>query len=69
MNRRVAYRPRYHQVRTDPRFLTHTRQEYLRHRWAYRAQHMVYPKRVLGSGLALVPWGWQSVRTRDIRMA
>ncbi|MGH2507442.1 MAG: hypothetical protein ACRDHZ_08585 [Ktedonobacteraceae bacterium] len=69
MNRQLAYRPRYHQARSNPRFLSCSRQDYSHQRWIFRPQRAAYPKHVLGAGLALVPCGWRTVRAADLRLA
>ncbi|HEU5380105.1 MAG TPA: hypothetical protein VFV38_32170 [Ktedonobacteraceae bacterium] len=69
MSRRLAHRPRYHQMRATSRPLSRPHQDYLRQRWMYRQQHVSYARHPLGYGLSLVPWGWQLVRAAVRREA
>jgi hypothetical protein len=69
MNRRLAHRPRSHQVRNQPRSLPRSHQDYFNQRWVYRPQRTFYPKHALGSGLTSVPWGWRPVRAIEMRLA
>jgi hypothetical protein len=59
MSRRLAHRPHHHLTRATSRPFSQSQREYLRQRWVYRQQHIPYPKRPLGYGLSLVPWGWK----------
>ncbi len=59
MSRRLAHRPHHHLRRIAPRPLPQSQREYLRQRWIYRQQRPSYPKRPLGHGLSLVPFGWK----------
>jgi hypothetical protein len=61
MSRRIAHRPRYHNMRhlVQPQF--RSRQTFLRTRWTYRRQKPVYEKRPLGYGLSLIAVGYRFV--------
>lgn len=69
MSRRLAYRPRYSPARVTPRPLSHSRQDYLHQRWTYRQQRFPSPRKALGYGISLVPWGWQAARDMTRRLA
>ncbi len=69
MSRRLAHRPHYHLMRVTPRPLYQSQREYLRQRWVYRQQKASYPRRPLGYGLSLVPWGWKLARPEIRRRA
>ena len=69
MSRRLAHRPHHHLMRATSRPLPQSQREYLRQRWAYRQQSAFYPKRPLGYGLSLVPWGWKLTRPEIRRRA
>ncbi|HLH61784.1 MAG TPA: hypothetical protein VKV20_08875 [Ktedonobacteraceae bacterium] len=62
MSRRIAYRPRYHQMRPLPHPSLRSHKDFLRNRWTYRHQTMPYQKRSPGQGLLLIPWGYRFMR-------
>ena len=59
MSRRIAYRPRYHSMRSIPQTPLRSHKDFLRYRWTYRSQNKPYQKRTLGQGLMLIPWGYR----------
>ena len=59
MSRRLAHRPHHHLARITPRTFPQSQRAYLRQRWIYHQQRIPYPKRPLGYGLALIPFGWR----------
>jgi hypothetical protein len=69
MSRHLAYRPHHHLTRAIPRPLYQSQREYLRQHWVYRQQSVSYPRRPLGYGLSLVPWGWKLARPEIRRRA
>jgi hypothetical protein len=62
MSRRIAHRPRYHFNRYIPQHPRHSHHEFLRTRWTYRRQAILYQKRIPGQSLLLLPWGFRLVR-------
>jgi hypothetical protein len=62
MSRRIAHRPRYHQLRPLPHSSPRSHKDFLRNRWTYRKQTIHYQKRTPGQGLLLIPWGYRLVR-------
>ena len=59
MSRRIAHRPRYHNMRSIPQTPLRSHKDFLRYRWIYRSQNKPYQKRTLGQGLMLIPWGYR----------
>ena len=59
MSRRIAHRPRYHNMRSIPQTPLRSHKDFLRYHWTYRSQNMLYEKRILGQGLLLIPWGYR----------
>ena len=59
MSRRIAHRPRYHNMRSIPRTPLRSHKDFLRYHWTYRSQNKPYQKRILGQGLLLIPWGYR----------
>jgi hypothetical protein len=59
MSRRIAHRPRYRHTYQSARPLLRSRQNFLKTRWTYRRQNVLYEKRALGYSLSLIPVGYR----------
>lgn len=62
MSRRIAHRPRYHQMRPLPHPSLRSHKDFLRTRWTYRHQTIPYQKRSPGQGILHFSWGYRLVR-------
>jgi hypothetical protein len=59
MSRRIAYRPRYQNMRSIPQSPLRSHKDFLHYRWTYRPQNIPFQKRTLGQGILLIPWGYR----------
>jgi len=56
MNRRIAHRPRYRNMRYLSQAPLRIRRDFSPRRWSYRNLKLAYPRPVLGQGLLQVPF-------------